>query len=156
MKNKIFILIAVAALSPAVLSAQEAFNFMSFDIGSRIQVDTNDSNAVSPLNTFGINFRVASPLIVGATYNGAGNQTMFTIKYDVMPLVRAAFGFGSVTVLASQQMVTALGFEAIPFRRQVSGLFTEFKVITMYEFLPAITGIEKGTIQFGLALGVGF
>jgi hypothetical protein len=72
---------------------------------------------------------------------------MLKVKFDVMPALRASVGYGGTQAL--------FGFEVVPFRREVAGLFTEFKLLT--DFLTAANfGYTTGTMRFQLAVGIGF
>jgi len=166
MRKKLILLSMIAMLLPVAVSAQQGFSFMSFELGGGMGVRMGDTIHAGGLNTFGINFRLADPLIIGVSFNNGilapgtgtplGNLTMFNIKYDVMPLVRATMGFGSAGT-GSTAFHTGLGFEVIPFRREVGGLFTEFKLAPRYYFVPATAnGISNGVLLLGLALSVGF
>jgi len=151
MKKSIIILIAILVIPMTGLVAQEgAFTFLSFDIGqgSSIVVDTGAYNTDA---MFGINFRVAGPMTVGFTNYSANvlgaAVSMLKVKFDMGPQIRAVLGYGTGTR-------TVLGFEFVPFRRGVGGLFTEFKLAPEYVFTP--TTVSTGRLVFPLLLGIGF
>ena len=158
MRKKIVLLVAAAALlMPLAVSAQEGFSFMSFDIGGGVAIDMNAASGddmLMGLNSFGINFRLANPLILGVSWNNVGASgnylTMFNIKYDMTSFARATLGFGT-----RGTFYTGLGLEVVPFRRQAGGLFSELKLALGYYFDPT-GGIQDGLLFLGLALGVGF
>jgi len=167
-KKHIAIFLAMLILPLISMHAQEgAFTILSFDIGYGMayRIDSPNANAITGATNFGINMRVASPLIIGVGYEGygVGNIGMLNIKYDITRMIRAmlSFGVGNVHTTANTQLFSGLGFEVVPFRRQVSGLFTEFKLITQYTFPPVKTaadegGIDQGHLKLGLAVSVGF
>ncbi|MCL2442421.1 MAG: hypothetical protein FWD13_03030 [Treponema sp.] len=145
MRIKLFVfLIAVLILPMTGLAAQEgSYSFLSFDIGQSFNMNVSDGSLGSS-SIFGINVRIADPLTIGVTTYGAAS--FFNIKYDIIPALRAVLGYGGGQ--------TALGFEIIPFRRQFSGLSTEFKLAPVYTFTG--TGIGSGNIRACLLLGIGF
>jgi len=162
-KKYIAIFLAMLVLPLIGMHAQEnAFSILSFDIGYGMAYwmnpDATPTTAITGATNFGVNVRVANPLIIGVGYEnfGAGNSSMLNIKYDIIRMIRAmlSFGVGNVHTFGTNELLTGLGFEVVPFRRQVSSLFTEFKMITQYTFAPRI--IEEGHLKFGLALSVGF
>jgi len=164
MRKKIVLLVAVVALlTPLAVSAQQGFSFMSFDIGGGVAIDINaDDNdeMLLGLNSFGINFRLADPLILGVSWNNFSGApgtglTLFNIKYDITHLVRATLGFGMAGGFLSGDIYTGLGLELVPFRRQAGGLFSELKLALGYYFDPA-GGLQEGLLFLGLALSVGF
>jgi|GEM_PF-3374334 len=158
MRKKIALLVAaVVLLMPLAVSAQEGFTFMSFDIGGGVAIDMNAASGddmLLGLNSFGINFRLAAPLILGVSWNNYGGDgdflTMFNIRYDITSFARATLGFGM-----GDTFYTGLGVEAVPFRRHAGGLFSELKLALGYYFNPT-GGIQDGLLFLGLALGVGF
>ncbi|MCL2374772.1 MAG: hypothetical protein FWC65_05985 [Treponema sp.] len=162
MKKLFFaLLVAVLLLPVAGLAAQEeeGFSFMSFNmgLGPAFFMDNSDLEVAS---TFGVDFRVAGPLIIGFAHHNVdtigGSANLLRVKYDVLPQARAVLSFGHGDLIAgSAAPLTGLGFEFIPFRRQVGGLFTEFKLATDYVFEPEL-GMGDGVILFGLLLSVGF
>lgn len=152
----------------AAISAQEdSFSLMSFDIGFGMSYNMVGSGDVGSLQTFGINFRVADPLIIGGVFRrvtvGATEHSsnMLRVKYDLMPMVRAMLSFGNHSIAGGAAAAyTGLGFEIVPFRRQIGGLVTEFKMVTEYLFRPNPTalqgGLENGQLVFGIGVGIGF
>jgi len=147
-KRFLIIFIAFLVIPIAGLAAQEgAFTLMSFDIGYGPAMSTS-GGSLQTINTFGINVRVAGPMCVGFVSNTGGlTYSSLKIKFDVRPQVRAVFGYGAGNRVG-------LGFEIIPFRRQASGLFTEFKIAPEYTFTD--TTVTSGTLIFPLTLGIGF
>jgi len=156
-----------------VSAQQDSFSFMSFDIGYGMNFNMASDN-VGSLQSFGINFRVADPIIIGGVFRrtsdgtaavaGQHTSTMLRVMYDIMPMLRGVLSFGQHSIgTGTGVLYTGLGFEAVPFRRQVGGLVTEFKMVTEYLFRPDTSlpaaqqgGIENGTLIFGLVLGIGF
>jgi len=155
-----------------VSAQQDSFSFLSFDIGYGMNFNMASDN-IGSLQSFGINFRVADPIIIGGVFRRTSDgtaaaaqhtSTMLRVKYDMMPMLRGVLSFGQHTIgTGASQLYTGLGFEAVPFRRQVGGLVTEFKMVTEYLFrpnsgLPAGQqgGMENGSLIFGLVLGIGF
>jgi len=162
MRKRIILLVAVAALlTPLTVSAQEGFSFMSFSIGGGVAIDVeaeDSDDMLLGLTSFGINFRLADPLILGVSWNnfseGVGSLTLFNVKYDITHLARATLGFG-IGSGAIDGFHTGLGLEIVPFRRQAGGLFSELKLALGYYFNPD-GGIQNGLLFLGLALGIGF
>jgi hypothetical protein len=158
-KRFIVLLSAILFMAPLTnLTAQQAYTLMSFDVGYGMAFNMGANSDIRTLQNFGINFRVVDPLTIGMAYKTVGTERigMLKMKYDIIPLVRGMVGFGS-TITGAPTMTTGLGFEIVPFRRQVGGLFTEFKLVPEYVFRPAVTGnMAGGDLMFGLVLGIGF
>jgi len=159
MKKKFFaVLIAILVLPATALTAQQAqgFSFMSFNFGygAIIEVDDPDLDVMS---SFGVNFRVAGPMIVGVSVHSLGSYSsgLLRVMFDVTPNVRPVLSFGQLDDGAGTSAVTGLGFQIIPFRQTVGGLTTEFKLVTEYLFSPSV-GIDEGRFHFGLMIGIGF
>lgn len=157
MKNKyLIIFLAMLILPLSGLAAQEgSYTFMSFDIGYGVSTPVNNFG-VNSLTCFGINFRLAGPMSVGAAYfNAAGsNFGGLKVKFDATSLVRATLTFGGTGAAGVGNLRTGLGFELVPFKRQVSSLFSEFKLSTDYIFAP--NAVDAGSIYLSLMLGIGF
>ena len=159
MKRTILPLFLAMLLLPAAnLAAGEGFSFLSFNLGQGfgLYLDGASDDIVSS-STFGIDFRVAGPLIVGFSRHsfhrrswGTIPGSMLNIKFDVDSMLRPVLSFGE-----AWGMVTGLGFEIIPFRREVGGLVTEFKLAPQYFIWPE-DGIGDGLFSVSLMLGIGF
>ncbi|MDR0474604.1 MAG: hypothetical protein LBH43_13150 [Treponema sp.] len=151
MKKKSIILILAALILPlAGLAAQQpqTYSILSFDIGYGPGYDLKNKEVIN-LQNFGINVRVAGSLSVGAYYGEVSGSAvkMLKIKYEMTPELRFMFGYGSGNL-------TSLGFEAAPFKRHISGLYSEFKLSPEYSFEPG--NIGEGKLLFGLFVGIGF
>jgi len=149
MKKRFYIfMLAILILPAAALTAQEnAFSFLSFNIGFGYELPV-DGSTYSSVNSFGVDFRIAGPLIIGfERADGGVLLNFFKAKFDVMPEVRAVIGYGDNRAL--------FGFEVIPFRREVSGLFTEFKLLADY-FTGPNFAFDSGIFRLQLAVGIGF
>ena len=153
-------LLALLLLPAANVAAQEGFTFMSFNLGHGFGIfldDTSASDDIESITTFGIDFRIADPLIVGFSRHTVSegavdfNVNLLNIKFDVMPMVRPVISIGQ----GDGEPMTGLGFEIIPFRRSVGDLFTELKLVPHYLFWPA-DGIGDGIFTISLMLGIGF
>ena len=156
--KKTFIILAVLIILPlASIAAQDTFTLVSFDIGYGPSVTLVGSQDFTIAQSFGLNVRVTGPLTVGVLYRTnnyyltggtpawqTGN--MLRLKFDLTPVVRFGFGYGTNNHIA-------LGLEIVPFRRQLSGLFTEFKLVTDYVFTSS--SLEEGALIFALTFGIG-
>ncbi|MCL2293602.1 MAG: hypothetical protein FWC36_01870 [Spirochaetes bacterium] len=152
MKKKLIILFFAALLPLSSLAAQQqgAFTLLSFDIGQGIIAYDFSAEENLRHTFFALNVRVADPLIISIAtkkFDGADSGFGLKLKYDVLPFVRAVIGYG-------WDAHSLIGFEAVPFRRQVGGVFTEFKLVTNYMFPQESVG--DGKFLLGLALGIGF
>jgi hypothetical protein len=164
MKKRFLALFLGLLAFPLVLSAQQAnsFQILSFDIGYAPGWVFDTSTQQIP-QMFALNVRVADNFTVGfQTYNqGTDTLPMFNLKYDFLPgKARGTLAFGkepgsgTPVFLAAAANVAALGFEYIPFTRNVAGgVTTEFKIGVQYLF--ETTDLSKGAVVFGIALGVG-
>jgi hypothetical protein len=140
--------IAILMLPVANLTAQEGFPLLSFDIGQSPRIAVTGGSALATDSVFGLNVRVAGPMIVSFTNYGA---TQFVkVKFDINQQLRAVLGYTGTATVAT----AGLGFEIVPFRRVVNGLFTEFKLSPFYSF--ASTAVASGDLRFPLALSIGF
>jgi hypothetical protein len=157
--KKIIVLAAVLVLTlvPLSLGAQTTgtseFQFLSFDIGYAMGWDFSVPGRVTP-SLFGLNVRVANNFAVGfQTLTEGGNSDNYLIlKYNFMPQVRAALGFGAQ---AGPIPASSLGIEIIPFTRSVGSIAaTEFKVAVRYD--SPFADMTNGEILFALAFGIGF
>ena len=150
--KKRFLILALAVLIPlAGLAAQEnAFNFLSFNIGYGYNINTDGSGTPASVSTFGANFRVAGPMIVGFEM-ATPTLNLLKVKFDVIPALRAVIGYTGTDNRG------LFGFEVVPFKREVSGLFTEFKMMVDYITHDnfAFTGTNSN-LRMQMALGVGF
>jgi len=150
MKKRFMFLIAAIIMLPAAgLAAQEgSFSFLSFDIGYGPAISFN-GGPMGNIQTFGLNIRIAGPLTIGTVFNqSAVTDSMLKIKYEVISLVRIAIGYG-------QNNRVGIGLEIIPFKRSVSGLYTEFKISPEYTWVS--TGnINAGNFVIPIAMSVGF
>jgi hypothetical protein len=158
--KKIIVLAAalVLTLVPLSLGAQTTgtseFQFLSFDIGyaSGWQFTAGGGAFVTPA-LFGLNVRVANSFAVGfQTLNdGATIDNYLILKYNFMPQIRAALGFGA----QDGDPASSLGIEIIPFTRSVGSIAaTEFKLVVRYD--SPFDNMTNGKILFALAFGIGF
>ncbi|MDR2542432.1 MAG: hypothetical protein LBC80_03160 [Treponema sp.] len=157
MKKLFFVFfIAILMLPVANLTAQEGFTLLSFDIGQAPSFLVDGSNTLSSHAVFGLNVRVAGPMIIGFT-NYDGFARFVKGKFDINGQLRAVIGYGTGNIAGTpppSPNYSGLGFEIIPFRRAISGLYTEFKLSPFYAFVN--DGVAKGRLLLPLALSVGF
>jgi hypothetical protein len=169
MKKRFLVLFLGLIAFPLALSAQtaNAFQFVSFDIGYAPGWAFNpgtgrDSMRIPPM--FALNVRMADSFTVGfQTYtSGTDLLPMFNMKYEFLPgKARGILAFGKeknatgVYVDATGgATVGALGFEYIPFTRNLAGsVATEFKIGAQYLF--DMTDASNGAAIFGIAFGIG-
>jgi hypothetical protein len=161
MKKRIVLAaILVLSLVPLSLGAQAAentdFRFLSFDIGYMSGWHLED-RVQQNLALFGLNVRVANSLAVGFQFlnedGGAYSGSFLLLKYNFLPQLRAAVGFGLET--PANTPVSSLGIEVIPFSRSVGNIaVTEFKASVRYDSL--FENMKDGRFLFALAVGIGF
>ena len=162
MKKRFLVLFLGLIGFPLVLSAQTAgsFQLLSFDIGyAPGWVFDTSSMKIPPV--FALNVRVADNFTVGfqSYSNGSDILPLFNMKYDFLPgKARGTLAFGKESstgvFLDVDKKVAALGFEYIPFTRNVAGgVTTEFKIGVQYLF--EIEDVSKGAVIFGIAFGIG-
>jgi hypothetical protein len=163
MKKQLLVLFLGIMGFPIALSAQTAgsFQLVSFDIGYAPSWNF-DSSIQKNLQLFALNIRVSDSLTVGfQTYSGgvASSLPLFNMKYDFLPgKARGTLAFGkesvSGVILTGNTNVAALGFEYLPFTRNVAGsVTTEFKIAVQYLFQTA--DVSVGAAVFGIAFGIG-
>ena len=148
-KRFIFFLATILILPAAGLAAEEgSFTFLSFDIGYGPAISVN-GGPMGNVQTFGLNIRIAGPLTIGTVFNhGTIADSMLKLKLDAASMVRAVIGYG-------QNNRVGLGFEIVPFKRTVGGLFTELKIAPEYTWVS--TGnIDAGRFIIPIAMSVGF
>ena len=151
-----FLLVLLIPVGFAAAQENSGFGIFSFDIGVaplyRLSDNENDN-----VTTFGLNLRVAEPLVVGfGLYDGG--LTLLNLKYEVLSSARILVSLGGVSGATSvlsggTGAVGGLGFEYAPFRRKISGLATEFKMGVQYLFLT--NSIDEGSLLFTLGFSVG-
>jgi hypothetical protein len=160
MSKRFLVLFLGLLAAPLALVAQTAgsFQLVSFDIGYAPGWKFEDSSAVSP-QMFTLNVRVSDNFTVGfQTYSDGSNALpLFNMKYDFLPgkaRGTLAFGADGGVFLTASNPVAALGFEYIPFTRNVAGsVTTEFKIGVQYLF--ETEDVSKGAAVFGIAFGIG-
>jgi hypothetical protein len=161
MKKQLLAAAAVIFLAlPAAVNAQQTgtFQLISFDMGYAPgwQIEQNDS--VFP-QLFALNIRVADGFTAGfQSYSEEGNTAnLFNMKYDFIPgKVRGILAVGSDKSLffSPATTIAGLGFEYVPFSRNVAGsVTTEFKIGVQYLF--AKDDVANGTVAFNIAFGIG-
>jgi hypothetical protein len=165
MKKQFLVLFLGLIAFPLALSAQtaNAFQFVSFDIGyAPGWAFSSGVMGIPP--TFALNVRMADSFTVGfQTYSrGTALLSMFNMKYDFLPgKARGMLAFGKESnpagvYLSGGSAVTAgaLGFEYIPFMRNLAGsVATEFKIGAQYLF--DMTDVSHGAAIFCIAFGIG-
>jgi hypothetical protein len=162
MKKQFLMAAVVVFLAlPAAVHAQESgtFQLISFDIGYAPTWEFQGSNSVY-LPSFALNIRVADGFTTGfQSYTIAGDAvSLLNMKYDFIPSkVRGVLAIGSDDIFfgsGTSTTVAGLGFEYIPFTKNVAGsVTTEFKIGLQYLFDTA--DVTQGVILFNLAFGIG-
>ncbi|MDR2516953.1 MAG: hypothetical protein LBC88_06175, partial [Spirochaetaceae bacterium] len=133
------------------------FSIFSFDIGANPVYRLSD-DSYQTATSFGLNLKVADPLVVGFTIFDSGSTTLLNLKYEVLNKARVVLSLGNassggVLLGSGSGTVGGLGFEYAPFSRSISGLATEFKMGAQYLF-PA-SAIDQGSFLFILGFSVG-
>jgi hypothetical protein len=163
MKKQFLMAAVVVFLAlPAAVHAQESgtFQLISFDIGYAPTWEFQGSNSVF-LPSFALNIRVADGFTTGfQSYTiASGAVSLLNMKYDFIPSkVRGVLAIGADELFfgsgGTSVTVAGLGFEYIPFTKNVAGsVTTEFKIGLQYLF--DTTDVTKGVILFNLAFGIG-
>jgi hypothetical protein len=165
MKKQFVALFLGLLLFPLALSAQTvgSFQLLSFDIGYAptwvFEPSAGESMRFQP--SFALNVRVSDSLTVGfQTYTAGSNVLpLLNLKYDFLPgKARGTLAFGKEPTtgvfLTADKPVAALGFEYVPFTKNVAGsVTTEFKIGVQYLF--ETQDVSKGAAIFGIAFGIG-
>jgi hypothetical protein len=172
MKKQLLTAAAVIFLTlPTAINAQQTgtFQLISLDIGyaPAWQFETNDN--VFP-QLFALNIRVADGFTAGfQSYSEGSAKTanLFNMKYDLIPgKVRGIVAIGLDKQLffpdpddsppddSQTETVAGLGFEYVPFARNVAGsVTTEFKIGVHYLFTT--DNVASGAVVFNVAFSIG-
>jgi hypothetical protein len=162
MNKRFLVLFLGLIVFPFVLSAQtvDSFQLLSFDIGYAPGW-VFDAGEVKNPAAFALNVRMADNFTVGfQSYSeGSGVLALLNMKYEFLPgKARGMLAFGkepaASVYVANNAFVGALGFEYIPFMRNVAGsVTTEFKIGAQYLF--EMSDVSKGAAIFGIMFGIG-
>jgi hypothetical protein len=162
MKKQFFAVAAVIFLTlPAAMNAQQTgtFQLISLDIGYAPGWSFKVSDTAFP-QSFALNIKVADGFTTGfqSYIDGAAKANLLNMKYDFLPgKVRGIVAIGkaeSLFDLGSDAIVAGLGFEYIPFTRNIAGsVTTEFKIGVQYLF--ATEDVTTGAVAFNIAFGIG-